>query len=206
MGGIPPEIRSLMETCRASHKDGYSTARAVRTARGVLAAGGWAESMPVPVLEIAESFGFKVYTHSSIPGGTDGSVYAGGTTRKLYGTDRIILVRDSEGHARQRFITARELGHFLMGYLGSGWEDTPDKVFTTAYLKERQKAAVCADRFAEELLMPRGMFGARYLTAMESLLFDKKYAVPVLAENFGASPDSVRKRIAELSCGWDGAS
>lgn len=208
MSNISPEICGLIDKFRNSHKDEYSVPLAEKMADEVLAAGGWAGRMPVPVMEIAENFGFKIYTHSSIPDGAAGNIYVGGTTSRLYGTDRIILVGKREKYPHQRFIIAHELGHFLMEYLGSGWENTPNKVFTMAYSKERHESGgmreTCADRFAAELLMPRGEFGARYLRVMENLMFDKKYAVPVLAENFGVKPSSITKRIAEISFSGDG--
>lgn len=199
----PVKINALIEKFRDSHKKEYSVPMAEGMADEVLAAGGWAGRTPVPVMDIAESFGFKVYTHSGIPDGAAGNIYVGGTTESMYGTDRIILIGDREELPHQRFIIAHELGHFLMEYLGSGWEDTPNKVFTMAYSKERHERGgmreTCADRFAAELLMPRGEFGARYLRAMENLMFDKEYAVPVLAQNFCVKPSSVTKRIAEIS-------
>lgn len=208
MSSISQEICGLIDKFRNSHKEEYSVPLAEKMADEVLAAGGWESRTPVPVMDIAENFGFKVYTYSSIPDGAAGNIYVGGTTKDLYGTDRIILVGSREKFPHQRFIIAHELGHFLMEYLGSGWEDTPGRVFTMAYSKERHERGgmreTCADRFAAELLMPRGEFGARYLRVMENLMFDKKYAVPVLAENFGVKPSSITKRIAEISFAGDG--
>ncbi len=200
---VQPKICALVDMFRNSHQEEYSVPMAEKMADKVLAAGGWTDIMPVPVMDIAESFGFKVYTHPDIPDGAAGNIYVGGTTKDLYGTDRIILVGNREELPHQRFIIAHELGHFLMEYLGSRWEDMPGRVFSMAYSKERHERGgmreTCADRFAAELLMPRGRFSARYLAAMENLIFDKEYAVPVLAENFCVKPSSVTKRIAEIS-------
>ena len=54
-----------------------------------------------------------------------GNIYVGGTTKKLYGHDKIIIARKMRTLLTGRFIIAHELGHYLMDCVGSSLEKNP---------------------------------------------------------------------------------
>lgn len=165
-------------------------------------AGGWnSHEHSIPVKTIAECFGFKVYVQETIPDNAAGNIYVGGTTKKLYGHDKIIIARKNENFAHQRFIIAHELGHYSLEYIGSSLEKNPKRLFAQAYTKENHGAGDMkedrADRFAAELLMPADEFVAAYAKVMKSVEFDERFAIPTLAVYFEVKENRIRRRLVE---------
>jgi len=105
---------------------------------------------PVPVREIAESYGIVVREEAA-PTDVSGAL--------LRSQEGVVIVINSEQHPnRQRFTIAHELGHFLLH------EGTPlhvDHDFRVNMRNSRSSQAVDweeieANQFAAELLMPEG--------------------------------------------------
>lgn len=198
--GTMENIKELIASLSLTPMLDGGTRDAENLARNVLRTGGWdSHEHSIPVKTIAECFGFKVYAQETILDNAAGNIYVGGTTKKLYGHDKIIIVRKNENFAHQRFIIAHELGHYLMDYVGSSLEKNPKKLFAQAYtnhgagdVKEDR-----ADRFAAELLMPVDEFIAEYVKVMKSVESDKRFAIPTLAAYFEVKENSVRRRLVE---------
>lgn len=167
-------------------------------ARSVLGVGEWNSYIgSIPVKTIAEYFDFRVYVEDDMPNSVDGHIYVGGTTRKVYGHDKVIVVRKDKKFAYQRFVIAYELGRYLMDYVGSELEKNPKKLFMHAYVNE-DVFRDDAYRFAIELLMPVGEFATEYIKVMRLLDFDERFAIPTLAIYFGVQEKFVLERLRLL--------
>lgn len=200
--GTEENIRELTEWLALNPASGGGIKDAENLARKVLRAGGWdSHERSIPIKTIAECFGFKVYAQETIPDNAAGNIYVGGTTKKLYGHDKVIIAGKNEKFAHQRFIIAHELGHYLMDYVGSALEKNPKKLFAQAYTKENHGTGDIkedrADRFAAELLMPADEFAAEYAKVMKSVEFDERFAIPTLAAYFEVKENSVIRRLVE---------
>lgn len=200
--GTSFDIKGLTEWLANNPASGYGIQDAEWLANAVLDAGGWdTHGQAIPIKDIAECFGFKVYAQDIIPDGAIGNIYVGGTTKKLYGHDKVIIAKKGEEPAHQRFIIAHELGHYLMDYVGSALERTPNRLFAQAYTKENHGAGDImedrADRFAAELLMPKTEFLQEYARVMRMVESDMRFVIPTLAVYFDVKPGSIEKRIIE---------
>lgn len=196
-------IERLTAQLRSCPASGCGVKDAERLADEVLAAGGWdSRERSIPVKTIAECFGFRAYVQETIPDNAAGNIYVGGTTKKLYGHDKIIIAGKGEPFNSQRFILAHGLGHYLMDYVGSALEKTPGKLFSRAYTGESRGAGdikeLRADRFAEELLMPADEFAAEYAKVMKAVESDMRFAVPTLAAYFEAEERRVARRLSYM--------
>lgn len=179
----------------------YSVAQAEALAQRVLADGDYAMVRGVmPVVRIAEKFGFRCFLKDNLDENISGNIYVGGTTRKVYDTDKVIFVSSKERVEQQRFVIAHELGHYLMDYLGSEKSLNSKLLFSKTYPKQDHDSQeeVRADRFAAELLMPAREFLRRYIQAMTASNNDSVYTISYLTDFFGVKQTSVRKRISEV--------
>lgn len=156
---------------------------------------------PIPVIKIAQEFGFVTYHEGDMAPDVSGNIYIGGTTKKVYGRDNVITVGDNEELYHQRFIVAHELAHYLMDYLGNELYKDPNRLFSRAYTANNHDSQEerRADRFAAELLMPAKNFYRQYMRAMETSEGNRKYAVAYLSKYFETKKSSVRRRIQELA-------
>lgn len=194
-------IRRITDRLSAAPAGNYAARDAEQLADEVLAAGGWAESMPVPVLEIAESFGFQAYRESGMPGGAAGYIYTGGNTADMYaGHDKVILAETGMEWRQQRFILAHGLGRYLMDYLGSPLSGTPERLFSSAYRKERSGdiREERADRFAYGLLMPSRSFLRQFARAAWDSKCNDTYILTYLSGCFDVEESLAVKRIAQV--------
>lgn len=154
----------------------------------------------VPIVKIANGFGFSCHKAENIPEDISRNIFVGGTTKEAYGNDKVIIVGSSEEYEHQRFIIAHELGHYLIDYIGSPESKDPGMLFSRAYPKQNHQSdeELRADRFAAELLMPSKIFLRQYVRAMEAFDYNKKYAISHLSTYFKTSKSSIRRRIEEL--------
>ena len=102
-------------------------------------------SLPVPISRVCEFHGGKTVNDSDVhilKNGQSGKVIVDGNTF-------IIIVNDNESIQRIRFTIAHELGHYLLGHLGS------DKAnFNREYNNIKPIQETEADMFAARLLSP----------------------------------------------------
>lgn len=158
------------------------------------------KSAPTPIVRIAHDFGFATYKAKDIPDDISGNIFIGGSTKKDYGTDKVIIVGEDEPLPHQRFIVAHELAHYLMDYIGNEEYQRDGAVFSRTYPKVNHDSQeeIRADRFAAELLMPKRVFLAEYVKAMKKSDYSKEYTIPYLAKLFNTKESCVQRRIREV--------
>lgn len=159
----------------------------------------------VPIVTIAKQFGFGVYAVTSIKKNESGNIFIGGTTQDIYGVDKVIAVRDTENEFNKRFITAYELGHYLMYYVGNHEFFDNNKLFKITYYKYHkfdELSDVRAAQFALELLMPTERFKTQYMKAVE-FSHNSKYVLAYLSCYFKVNQDVVDKRIKQIVYRFD---
>lgn len=191
----------LVRNLEESPATNYVVRDAEKLADQVLMDGNYFETVgPVPVVKIVKAFGFEAYTEPNIPKDISGNIFIGGTTKKVYDADKVIIVGDDEVLAHQRFIIAHELGHYLMDYIGNMQYADNKKLFSKAYQKENHDSSeeLRADRFAAELLMPKVSFKAKYINAMKRYNYDQRLAVSYLASFFEVKESCIIRRISEV--------
>ena len=153
-----------------------------------------------PIIDIAKKFGFTTFVERNMPEDISGNIFVGGTTRDVYGTDKVIVVGEQEEYAHQRFIVAHELAHYLMDYLGGEDSTNPGILFSKTYPKHNHHSTeeIRADRFAAELLMPTKLFYRQYLKAMEASDYNIRYTISYLSNYFKTKKTSIERRIDEV--------
>lgn len=163
------------------------------------------DEMPIPAIRIAKEFGLDVLEEPELEEHLSGNIYINGTTKDVYGTDKVIVVKQPEKKSQkyyfhQRFVIIHELAHYLIDYLGSDISKNKNLLFTEAYPegghespKERR-----ADRFAAELLMPTSHFRERYVHAMEESDSNLFYTIRYLSKYFEVKESCIEKRIQEV--------
>lgn len=179
----------------------FSISEAERLADDVLKRGKYLNiSGPIPIVKIAKTFGFAVFKEKKRDDNASGNIFIGGTTKKIYDHDKVIVVGDDEEYYHQRFIIAHELAHYLMDYIGSDISKEPTRLFSEAYIRNNHNSAkeVRADRFAAELLMPEEVFLTRYCRAMENSHFNRLYTITYLSEFFETKKSCIERRIQEV--------
>lgn len=142
------------------------------------------DELPVPVEEIVKSLGLEVVAfpfHQKISG-------------LLKKEEGIIAINKNHHPIRQRFTTAHELGHFLLGHGMEEMNDSGvsiyedeivDESFDKPDLRERE-----ANIFASALLMPADR--VKNVVKKEGLEIDK------LAALFGVSKQAMTIRLLSL--------
>lgn len=179
----------------------YSIKDAENLAKRVLGDGDYENiNGPTPIIKIAKDFGFECYKADNMPSDISGNIFVGGTTNKVYNSDKIIIVGANEEYEHQRFIIAHELAHYLIDYLGSEKAQTPSVLFTRTYPKENHESfeEIRADRFSAELLMPSRLFLKQYVKAMEASDYNKDFTISHLAKFFKVKASSIERRINEV--------
>ena len=153
-----------------------------------------------PIVRIANNIGFATLKEKNMSEDISGNIFVGGTTKDVYGVEKVIVVDAEEEYAHQRFIIAHELGHYLMDYLGSDDSKNTGILFSRAYPKSNHNSAeeIRADRFAAELLMPTKLFRRLYLRAMDASDCNLRYTISYLAKYFKTKRSSVERRIDEV--------
>lgn len=180
----------------------YSISKAELLADEVLEAGGYSDIQgAVPVLRIVKGFGITPFSVTNLSAEFSGNIYVGGTTEDVYGTDKAIVVNDSEEPYHKRFIVAHEFAHYMLDYVGNKCYQDGMELFTKAYLKsghDTEENERRADRFAAELLMPAKTFLKYYANAILESNNLEEYILTFLSELFEVKQSSVRRRIEEL--------
>lgn len=191
----------LVDRLRENPATKYTIAEAENLADEVLKIGGYDDqNHSMPVIDIAKDFGFTTFRIKHMPTNSSGNIFVGGTTKDIYGTDRVIIIDNDEEFYHQRFIIAHELGHYLMDYVGNPVYSDIRKVFTCNYPKTNHVSEneQRSDRFAAELLMPAKAFYREYIRGMNVFYGDMKYIVEYLSSHFETKKSSIKRRIQEL--------
>lgn len=154
----------------------------------------------IPIVKIANCFGFSCLKAENMPNDISGNIFVGGATKSIYKSGKIIIVGCNEEYEHQRFIIAHELAHYLIDYIGSNESKNPNILFTRTYPKENHHSGeeIRADRFAAELLMPSDIFQEKYFKAMEASDYNRKYTILYLSNFFQTKKSSIKRRIDEV--------
>ena len=181
--------------------ENYSIQDAEILARKVLTEGYYDNIIgSTPIVKIAKEFGFECYKADNMPDDISGNIFVGGTTNKIYTSDKVIIVGATEQYEHQRFIIAHELAHYLIDYLGSEKVQNPNVLFSRTYPKRNHISyeEKRADRFSAELLMPSKLFLKQYVKAMEASDYNINFTISHLAKFFRVKSSSVERRIDEV--------
>lgn len=158
----------------------------------------------VPIVKLAKFLNLTVIS-TTLEKGKDGYIYAGGTTKDVYGYDPVIVVSRNIQKMYQRFIIAHEIGHYIFDYLPNKYYDNRSFLFSEPYNTKKYNtkkdnntlADLRADFFAEELLMPKMIFMEKYNKAIQQ--FANSYLANMyLSYFFGTEESSIIKRKKEL--------
>lgn len=148
-----------------------------------------------PINKIAKKFEITPYYGEMNKNNIKGCLYVNGTTKQIYGQDRVIIVNRNNCTYFNRFIVARQLAVFLLNFKENDGYINKEKVFIDEY-----KGEDCKDyeRFATEILMPRDMFIKQYNIAVEE---DGRhiFVIMYLSRYFEVSEYLVERRIYELT-------
>lgn len=148
-----------------------------------------------PIVKITEAFGIKPYKLIPDDNNIEGQLFINGTTKDLYGQDKVIVVNNKNNWYYKRFIIARQLAVFFLNFKENDGYINKEKVFIDEY-----KGEDCKDyeRFATEILMPRDIFIKQYNIAVEE---DGRhiFVIMYLSRYFEVSEYLVERRIYELT-------
>ena len=152
-----------------------------------------------PIIKIIKGFGIDVRRAKRMQDGISGVIYAGGNTKKVYSSDKIIFTDNNEPFEHQRFVMAHELAHYLFDYIRNPSCRDSGKTFAETYPRKNHNSQreIRANRFAAELLMPINLFIKQYNYAMDKSK-NRIYTIKYLARYFQVKEASVEKRIYEV--------
>lgn len=177
----------------------YSLERVTEIAKRILNDTSYYNKTSTPILKIAKDFGIITYTTDSLDKDISGVIYVGGTTHKLYNSNKVIFVDENEILKHQRFIVAHELAHYLFDYLGDSSYLDEKKLFVQTYPRRNHSSTkeFLADRFAAEILMPSKLFIEQYNRIMDEKN-NRTFTIMYLSEYFKTKISSIEKRINEV--------
>lgn len=190
----------LVNKLKENPANGCTIRQAEELADRVLKEGGYENlNGPTPIAKIVKNFDISPFTES-LPEDISGNIYINGTTEDIYGTDKVIVVGESEIIYHRRFIFAHELGHYLIDFLGNPDYQDKSKLFSMAYSKGNHdySGERRVDRFAAELLMPIKKFLEQLLWAVERPRSTNEYIIAYLSDFFETKPTSIQRRFKEI--------
>lgn len=154
---------------------------------------------PTPVIKIAGEFGINTYKTDKLDKELSGIIYVGGTTEKVYGKDKVILVDEDEPLKHQRFIIAHEIAHYLLDCLTNPQYNDSRILFSEGYPKSNHDSPKerKADLFAAELLMPTDLFKDQYDVALKENKHPM-FILMYLSDYFQTKMSSIEKRFVEV--------
>jgi Zn-dependent peptidase ImmA (M78 family) len=141
---------------------------------------------PVDVIKVAERLGIHIY-YEQFAEEIDGLYLL------VPGAPPVIAINNSylKPPGRQRFTTAHEIGHHLLGRRLA----SHSRIFSLDSLKTRKTLIERAcDRFAALLLMPEHLVRKWF----DELSSNPSHRVAIMAERFGVSLWAMRVRLKEL--------
>lgn len=184
---------NILENLEEKRKD-FTTSIITRTAEDILKALDFFNIRgSIPIVRIAQAFGVMSYTEVTNDNNIKGILYINGTTKKVYGQERVIIVNEKNDLYFNRFIVARQLAVFLFNFKEK--EKNKNKLFTDKYYSNQY----CKDyeRFATEILMPLNMFGRQYMKRVEEF-YNYRSKTRDLSRYFEVPEYLVERRINEL--------
>lgn len=146
-----------------------------------------------PVVKMITDAGFKVYSQE-LKQGMGGYIIISNDLQEQFGTDKIIVVNESENTNRKRFSLAHEFGHYLLDPAARSSAEFYDAFETD---DNKTELELLVDRFAAELLMPCDAFKTKYNEIKESIT-DQYERFKILADFFAVPSVAVQKRFEEV--------
>lgn len=193
--------KELINRLKSVSATKYTIQEAEKLANEVLKTFGCTDNDTlIPIVKIVNAFHLKACKVSNFPEDVSGSVFIGGTTRKIYNADKVIIVKDGEPLSDQRIIVAYGLAHYLFYYIRDKKYNNPNRLFQKIYVKKEHDSwgDILEDHFVAELLLPKKAFLSEYTKVMEITDYDKVYAISYLAKIFMIDEINVLKRIQEV--------
>lgn len=156
------------------------------------------EKGPVPVIDIAQEFGFLVYEKVMDPS-VSAATYINGNTQDMFLHNRVIILNRIDEESHRRFALAHELAYFLVDFLSNIEYLRNDDAYIHEYRKDATETEIekLANRFATALLMPGGHF-VKQLKAANQHNADMEFVISYLAQFFNVSIRSIVKRLTEV--------
>lgn len=177
-------------------REEFTTPVIARTAEDILKALDFYNiRSSTPIIKITEAFGIKPYKVIPDDNSIQGQLFINGTTKDLYGQDKVIVINKKNHLYFNRFVVARQLAVFLFNFKEEQEYKNKQKVFIDTY-----KGEFCKDyeRFATEILMPTEMFIKQHDIAVEE---DNRhiFVIMYLSRYFEVPEYFVERRIYELT-------
>jgi len=155
----------------------------------------------VPIVGISNHFGFKNFdgdfsnlsNNLSQYRNASGMIAINSDFKKIYGSDKILILNKNETLEHSIFTIAHELGHYLFDF-----NETKQYTYTDFYRTEetyKDDKEKRASRFAASLLMPKKLFVEQYKKLKDLTYYEK---VDKLSEKFVVSTTAINLRIEEL--------
>ncbi len=178
-------------------REDFNTSIITITAEDILKAlDFYNKKMSTPIVNIAKAFELKSYKVDPNDNNIEGQLFINGTTKNLYGQDKVIVVNKKNDLYFNRFIVARQLGAFLFNFKEkNGYKDKKNVFIDTYYSNQYCKEY---ERFATEILMPLNMFTKQYTVGVEEFHY-RIFVVNYLSRYFEVPEYLVERRINELT-------
>lgn len=158
-------------------------------------------SSAVPIVEILNKMGFKIYQSNLEPDGLSAYIAVDPKFEDVFESNKITCVHDKDNIGHKRFALAHELAHYLFDFNEDESLYYYDTYFSNDGKEKEQKfEEERASKFAANLLMPEDAFRQKFKEYQQ--LQSKADIVSALARFFLVSATAVLRRFTEL--GIDG--
>lgn len=177
-------------------RENFTTSLIIKTAEDILKALDFYNIRnSTPIIKITKAFGIKPYKVIPNDNNIEGQLFINGTTKDLYGQDKVIVVNKKNHLYFNRFVIARQLAVFLFNFKKNDEYRDKQRVFIDTYKGEFHKDY---ERFATEILIPTEMFIKQHDIAVE---VDNRriFVIMYLSRYFEVTEYFVERRIYELT-------
>lgn len=147
----------------------------------------------VPIVKILNDAGFRILLQE-LPQNTGGYIMISDNYSEKFGSDKIIVLNNSNSPNRRRFTLAHEFGHFLLDPKAKGVFEFYDAYETD---DDDSPTEQLVNKFAAELLMPNKIFSKKY-NELKKKKIDIYDIYIALAEFFEVPYKAVKRRVSEL--------
>lgn len=148
-----------------------------------------------PIIKISKALGVTPYKETPNDNNIKGQLFINGTTKNLYGQDKVIVVNEKNSLYFNRFVVARQLAVFLLNYKEKDMYKDKKKLFIDTYYNGEHSKDY--ERFATEILMPKEMFIKQHNIAVEGGN-RHIFVIMYLSRYFEVPEYFIERRIKEL--------
>lgn len=152
------------------------------------------KSLPIPVIDIAKSFGFNIYSVNFKDDRVAGIMADSDTPLKAFENNKRIIAINAKDYLERKYFTiAHEIGHFVL-------HCNKEQNFFERYMhgldrNQREDVENAANAFAAELLMPAQMF-IDFIKNNSGLT--RNELIEEIRRTFIVSPKAIERRLDEL--------